>query len=547
MTDVSTTAARTPLDIVPSASSPHLLTHLLEMVARGIRSTRGLEEALGVDPRTLRYYLHAARWLGLLSPRPEPVLSSEGLAYVYAGEQRHEVYARVVRNQPFLSDLLARCGPHVPDTGTIAHAVRRADPGLASTTVERRASAIRSLLTPAFEPGGPPSEDHGQLTLPLAQVPHVAPTPPVHEGPGRAFHPDLYRFILCTLLDHGELTLGHLRALLDHAGADDVPLGAYVELALARGDALRRDDRLVVTPAATRRRDLATSTASVILSDSGWREVLDALRSGRDQPGRYRLWFRRLLGREGDLADVDREIARVLQDRSLAAFPIARREPTPEPPQVARPFLEVWATSGLVLALPSSLVQVWEGVRGIDRRLRNARTRADAVGLPTVAYRPSRVHGGLLHPGETLPRAIGDAGSLRRRAVSRAPYFALVAAVLLAARTGSQPPRVRRKDGTWHLLRGRSDHGTLLEVLDAFAVFRGWHTSRVATAGIDDDVLASLMERLGVAVGAQDHLLLDDGFFAELRSPEGQALAPLQDLAASFEAWLDRLEAGVAA
>jgi len=162
LSEAQTNPRRTPLDIIPSASSPQLLTHLLEMIARGVRSSRGLEEALGVDPRTLRYYLQAARWLGLLAPTPDPVLSSDGLAYVYAGPTRHEVYARAVRAQPFLAELLDRCEGHTPDPGTIAHAIQHADPSLASSTVQRRASAIRSLLEPALDPAPLPDDD-GQL------------------------------------------------------------------------------------------------------------------------------------------------------------------------------------------------------------------------------------------------------------------------------------------------------------------------------------------------------------------------------------------------
>lgn len=546
MTEAQTNARRTPLDIIPSASNPQLLTHLLEMIARGVRSSRGLEEALGVDPRTLRYYLQAARWLGLLAPVPDPVLSSDGLAYVYAGAARHEVYARAVRAQPFLAELLDRCEGHTPDPGTIAHAIRHSDPSLAQTTVERRASAIRSLLEPALDPAPLPDDD-GQLALPLAQVPRVAPEPPLTSGAGRAFSPDLYRYVLCSLLDHGELTLGHLRAMLDQAGADDVPLGAYVELALARGDAQRVGDRLVVTRGAIARRDLAGSTTSVILSDGGWRDALESLRQHPQDAGsgrRYRLWFRRLMGREASREEVDAALADVLQDRSLASFPVARKAPDPEPVVVEQSFVDTWRASGLVISLPAPLVQLWEGVSGINRRLRTARTRADAVGLPSIAYRPVACHGGLMHPGETLPRAIADARALRLRAVSRSPYLALTVALLMLPRILDRAPNLRRHEGHWTVSRSRHRYGRLLEVLDAFAAFRGWHPSRLPHAGLDDDVLCGLLERLSVARDAGDRLLLDDAFFLDLRSAEGargigQAL---EEIAGALASWLDRLD-----
>lgn len=546
MTDATASdAGRSPLDTVPNANSPHLLTHLLEMVARGVRSSRGLEEALGVDPRTLRYYLHAARWLGLLSDRADPVLSPEGLAYVYAGAARPDVYARVVRDHPFLSTILDRCGGHAPDAGTIAEAIREADPALAQSTVERRASSVRGLLLPALQPAEVP-EDDGQLTLPLAQVPRVTGPQGAATGPGRAFSPDLYRWVLFTLLDHGELTLGHLRALLDHADAHDIPLGAYVDLATARGDAVRRDERLIVTPGAIRRRDLAATTTSVILSDGGWRTAYDALRDGRDDPAArpYRLWYRRLVGHDTTPDAVERAVARVLEDRSLDAFPRAIPDPGPPPLAVERPFLDAWEASGLIIALPSSLVQVWEGVRGINRRLRNARTRADAVGMPTAAYRPAVVHGGLLHPGETIPRAITDAHALRWRAASRSPYVALLTALLLLPRLTDRPPTLRRVHGRWEVTRGRIRHGAVLDVLDAFAARRGWHTSRFPQAGLDADVLVSLTVRLGLAVPTDDAVWLDDHAFHALRhDDDARALAtPLEALAASLDGWLSGLE-----
>ena len=50
----------------------------------------------------------AAAWLGLLDGDGEPLLTEQGLAWVYAGPapQRARVWARLVLNHPFVAPLL---------------------------------------------------------------------------------------------------------------------------------------------------------------------------------------------------------------------------------------------------------------------------------------------------------------------------------------------------------------------------------------------------------------------------------------------------------
>jgi hypothetical protein len=521
--------AATRPDAVPNASSPQLLTHLLERIARGVRSSRALNEALGVDPRTVRYYVQAGAWLGFLVDGPEPVLTADGLAYVYGGAARPEIYARVVGAQPMVAELLARTRGATPTDDQVAAAILKVDRDLSPSTVERRASALRGLIAPCLRPGlGARLADEGsQLLLPLAQIPISEPEPPT-KASGRSFSPDVYRYLLCFLLDHGELTLGHLRGLLDRIGADDVPIGGYVDLAISRGDAVRVDERLVVTAGAASRREVADSTASVILSDGGWRTHVDALRARAKGPSdRWRLWDRRLLGRDVDADTIEVELRRVLRDRGLDGWPRAVGPAPARSPSASVAFLDTWDQQGLVLALPPSLAQLWEGVAGVNRHLRNARHRADAVGSPTLASRPSVVHGGVLHPGEPLPRAVPDLRSLRVRALRCAPYLAMTTALLLAHRTGEVAGELRAEHGGWVVRRHRASWGELLEVCDAFARSRGWIPSRRVRGGLDARTLVSLLERLGVAVVADDRLVLDDTFFVALRGEEDEA--PLRD------------------
>lgn len=547
-------AAGARADGIPNANSPQLLTHLLEMIARGVRSNRALQEALGVDQRTVRYYIQAGEWLGLLVDDVEPLLSPEGLGYVYAGPGRRELYAQAVSRQPFVQDLLAASPGAIPGTAEIERAIVRAAPSLAASTVARRASSVRGLIQPYLDHLAERPEDDAptpQLDLPLPQAPAVEPAPPLAVAAGTSFSPDIYRYILCYLLDHGELTLGHVRGLLDNAGAQDVPIGSYVDLAVARGDATKVQERLVVSPGAVERRELAAATASVILSDGGWRDHLEAIRKASKQEGegvvrttgRYRLWNRRLLGADVAPSALEGTLAQVLRDRSVDAWPRTTGPVEQTPSAHPAPFLDVWEESDLVVTLPPSLVQLWEGVAGVNRRLRNARHRADAVGSPTAVYRPAVVHGGLIHPGEPLPRAIADMRSLRQRTVRNAPYVTMLVALLYAHRSGATSLSVKHVEGSWWVHRHRTSLGGLLDLLDAFARHRGWTPSRRAHGGMTDDVLVSLTERLGCGVGTGDHMVLDDSFFSQLRDDDEASLLRdgLEGLGNALTGWLGAL------
>jgi hypothetical protein len=528
-----------------------LLTHLLEMIARGVRSFQGLEEAVGVDQRTVRYYLQAGIWLGFLVDADEPLLSPDGLGYVYGGPARSDLYADAIERQPFVQRLLQRTGGRAPSTDQLARAIQRAAPKLAPNTVQRRTSAVRSLIAPFLDRRANETRiGPAQLSLPLSQAPALQPRPPLSMVAGRSFSPDVYRYLLCFLLDHGELTLGHVRGLLDRAGAAEVPLGGYVDLALGRGDATRVAERLIATPGAIARRELAASTASIILSDAGWRDHMEKLRehartaSGSVRTGgRYRRWNERLFGHAVAASTLEDDLARVLRDRSLSSWPRTSAQAQEPVQRISGAFLDVWQERGLLIALPPSLAQLWEGVSGVNRRLRNARHRTDAVGVPTTAYLPVVTHGGLLHPGESLPRVVPDTRSLRQRLVSTAPYVTMMVALLLGHRTRNASPELVFQKGEWHVKRQRRDMGPLLDVLDGFAGEQGWLTARRPRGGVTDGVLVSLLERLGVLVCVSDRAMLDDGFFHQLRheEEEQQLHASLSPLSASLTAYLQRL------
>ena len=128
----------------PNANSPQLLTRLLEMVARGVRSTRSLQETLGVGARTVQYYTQAGQWLGFLQTDGTATLTSLGLDYVYAGRRRSQVYAAAVWAQPLAAELLAGADGRLPSLDDVMAAVMVGEPELAPATARRRASAVRS-------------------------------------------------------------------------------------------------------------------------------------------------------------------------------------------------------------------------------------------------------------------------------------------------------------------------------------------------------------------------------------------------------------------
>jgi hypothetical protein len=538
--------------VVPNANSPALLTHLLEMVSRGLRSPRTLSEALGIDQRTVRYYVQAGVWLGFLEDSPEPLLSPEGLAYVYGGKLRRARYAEAVSRQPFVLALVKRSGGARAVIGDreVRAAIAQADPSLSPATVERRASAVRGLLAPWLEELAHPhpTSDVGQLALPLAQTPHAAREAVLTRAAGRSFSPDVYAFLLAFLLDYGELTLGHVRGLLDGAGADDVPIGAYVDLAVERGDAVRLEDRLIVTAAAIGRKDVAGNPDAIVLTDGGWRAHIARWLSdpgaAAREPGRYRLWDQRLLGGPLRAETLERDLARVLRDRTLEAWPLAAAADA-QVRSVRSPFLDVWQEPGLLLTVPPNLVHLWEGVAGVNRRLRAAKHRTDAVGAPTLALVPVVAHGGLFHPGEDLPASIPDTRTLRQHLLSRSPYPAMIAALLLAHRSEPGSVELRRERGDWWVRSRRRMIGPVLEVCDAFAVGRGWLASRRPTDMLTADALLGVLEKTGVIQRSSDQAVLDDALFLQLRSGEEVAMgAALEELGRAI---LERVEALAAA
>ena len=540
-----------PHPLLPGANSPQVLTRLLEGVARGVRTSRGLQEALGVGVQTVRAYVQAAAWLSLVDQTDPVALSPLGLEYVFAGPRRPQVYLRAVWSTPLAADLLMASDGRLPELEAIERALGRADTGLADATLRRRASAVRALIAPAVGRPRPRvrDEDERQLGLPLAHAAWAERPPALSPSGSTAgeFDPDAYRYVLASLLDQGELSMGHLRALLDKAGAEGAGLGGLLELARTRGDAVRVDERLVATAGAAARRELASDTTSVMLSDPTYRQYLDdAMHARTDRAAavrrdavaaRFRSWDRRLFGRTVPPEALAAALEQVVVDRPLAAFPVARPDGEVVVP-VMGAFLDRWDEPGVRIALPPATAQLVGGVGGVNRVLQRARTQA--LGAPDLADRPLVVHGGLVHPGEPTPRSVPDARTLRQRVLMHAPYYTVAAALLLLHRVAPDRLALAEEPDGWAVRRG--DHAVpLLDWIDGFGVAQGWVVVRRRAAGLAPRAFVDALAAVGVATPVGRTLVLAEPLFARLQAdPEEREIhARLQPLADAIEAHLD--------
>lgn len=517
---------------LPNANSPALLTRLVEALGRGLRTTRSLQEALGVDQRTVQYYLQAGAWLGLVRTGSN-LLTDLGLEYAYAGRRRQTVYRKAVWAVPLVNELMVGREPVLPSVDEVVRVLSYASPDLSPTTIRRRASAVRSLMAPAMGRPRPSVQDSiRQLDLPFADTPTRA-APGLSVPKGAEYDPDAYRAVLGALIDHGELGPEHLRAVLDKLGAGTLPIGGYIDLFIRRGDACRFGDRLVVSAAAVERVDLIASTASVILSDPGYRAYLKSVDAASASSSvraeavallpladRYRPWDKRLFGSSVVNSDgiQTRDLSEVLLDRSLSAFPIAQPAVHDPVRHVPEPFLDLWRQAGLLVTLPPSVTHLHMRVSGVNGALKKARTATDHVSMPGLAFRPIAAHGHILHPAEPLPRSVPDTRSLRLRVLMNSPYFTMVTALLLAHRASSDRIQVVRRGPRWEVMVSDQSYGDLLVFADSFARHRGWIPSRRVSGGVTSGTVIGLLDALGIATVFDDLTVLDETFFDLLRT-----------------------------
>ncbi len=556
---MSTLAA---MPVPPSGScSPRALGRLLGLVASGCVAMEPLARALRAEPAQLQARLDLAVWLGFLdgsgSASVAPRLSRRGLEYVYGARRRPQIYAEALWDHPVVGTILAQQpGRQWRSSALRAFLVERW-PGLGDDRLDQVVGSLATLMQPALDKRPRRRERRPGTQLRLAFARPRAPVtgyrfraaPAPDQQPDCA-DPAVYRTVLQALLDEGELPMLRLGTILASLGLRDTPAGPYAEMAVRRGDALRRVeagvDQLVVTPAAIARRDLSDTVASVALSDPQYREYLQVLQAtGQGDLGaaarygrlraRFRCWDQRIFGADTTPRAMAHAAHGLLQGRTLAAIPAAVPEPElgwlPRP----APFLDLVADTNLVVALPPSIDLLVGGLAAVNRAL-EAAARDPGGPHPAFAARVL-VHGGLLHPGEPLPGRIPDGVSLRLHVIERVPHLALMVALLLQQRLSRGRVSLRLRGDHLRVYHRRRDLGAFLLRADDLMRDRGWLVSRRVRGGLLEASLKDAAESLGIAVQAGRVFAMQEAFFRRLLGqPEDRHL---HDRLVPLGAWAD--------
>ena len=550
------TARRPRADLIPNANNPRLLQRLVRLVASGIRKPRALADVLQVELRTVHYYTQAGEWLGLLDTDKEVHLTPRGVEYAFAEpRQRTRLYALAVWSVPLVQALLT--GRSVlPDADVIASFILEHEPEMAHRTARRRATSLRGLIEPAIRHRPTKQTPVGtQMSLrftPAANVGGLASAQGVDLRAGTEHNPDVYARLLQALLDHGELTTGHIRALLDLMGARDCPLGGYVEMALRREDAARSGDRLVVTTGAAQRREVADDGVLTALTDPAYRGYLDLLTGPESSPAtkreldglarRFAAWDLRIFGARLSHETVDAALSKPLVGRQIDGLLVAN-DPGPELPPSSRPFVELLDTPQLPICFPSSLGSLRGGVETVNDALKRNRTAPAGVRIPGTVDTRTQIHGGLLCPGETLPRAIPDNITLRLRLMTHTPAVSLLTALLVLDRKESAELKIADSDAGVRVNWTRQPLGELMEVMERFCHAQGWMVSRPSVGGLQARDLIDLCVDVGIASWVGKRVVLEEHLFVQLQEDAEarmayESLEPLED---RIHAWLDTL------
>ena len=526
--------------LLPNANNPRLLLRVIRLVASGVRRPRSIAEILEIELRTVHYYTQASEWLGFLEPDQQSVLTQAGLSWVFSGEdERSRVYAHAVWSNAFASQLMGTFGG-LPSSDGITGFIRAWDASVSESTARRRASAIRGLLEPALlHYPSPDRPAEPQLAIPFtpARPPLHQPPVPVDLSAGTSESPDLYRHLLCVLLDAGELRPGGIRAILDDLGGCDAPLSRYIEMALRRGDATRSGEHLVVTTGAIRRRALADDVLLVALSDPDYRRALESPPDSRARR-RFATWDVRLFG----ASPTPEVVAAALMGRRLESIPIAHPSGVTRTHAPPRRFLEAIQTGTPIVCFPDSLRQLSGQVSLINALLRSARKSPAGVRLPAVIDERGVVHGGLLAPGERLMLGIPDNLTLRLRALSCCPALALLAALLLLDRRQTSRLSITRGSRASTVLLAGQQLGTVLSVLSDFCAASDWEVSRPPDGrGITDLELLDIAAELGMLSRIGGRRVLSESLFVQLQEdPEYRAVYELLlPLERRLSAWIE--------
>ena len=555
---VTMSSRRHRADLIPNANNPRLLQRLVRLVASGIRKQRALADVLQVELRTVHYYTQAGEWLGLLDTDREVHLTPRGVEFAFAeAKQRAKLYAKAVWSVPLVKSLLSQRGD-MPDVDVIASFILEHEPTMSPRTARRRATSLKGLIEPALHHRPSRKEPQGrQLAFAFAGPATESNGPPpatktsnVDLRAGTENNPDIYGRLLTALLDHGEITTGQIRALLDGMGARDCPLGGYVDMALRRSDATRHADRLIVSVGATERREFASDGVLIALTDPDYRKHISRLSEPDDSPmgrrdrtnssKRFAAWDRRLFGEPLTEANVHELIARPLVGRNIDNLPVASTLGATATTTSA-PFIETLDVAGLMIAFPSSITLLRSGISWVNETLARNRNAPAGVRTPNPLCTRALVHGSLLCPSETLPRSIADTLTLRLRLLTHSPVFTLLAALLLLDRKEEVPAMLCEDVSGLIVHWGKKPIGPLLDVFHRFCRDQNWFVTHPLSGGLNSRDLMDTGIALGICDKVNRRVVLAEPLFMRLQEDAEarmvyEAITPLED---RLHAWLE--------
>jgi hypothetical protein len=133
---------------VPQANSLSLVGDFLALLDSGVRDNLQLSSQMGIVPREVDYYKHAARILDFVRVKEGKVeITERGHLYLNALRPREKqaLLAEAVRNATVFRELSAKHGPGQLTRQTVVDFLKGAT-GLTGSTVGRRADTIIAWL-----------------------------------------------------------------------------------------------------------------------------------------------------------------------------------------------------------------------------------------------------------------------------------------------------------------------------------------------------------------------------------------------------------------
>jgi hypothetical protein len=143
-----TTSEAIPTVDIPQANTLDLVVDLVALLDQGMDGKDALARELGIDPREVDYYKHAARILGFICGAiDEPALTRRARELMEAVKpaQRHAIIVHAIEETEVFRRLLAACRPEELNKNTAIDFLKM-NTALTGTTVGRRADTILAWL-----------------------------------------------------------------------------------------------------------------------------------------------------------------------------------------------------------------------------------------------------------------------------------------------------------------------------------------------------------------------------------------------------------------